>query len=567
MISPMENILILGGDTRSFLSCVRSYGKRGYTIHVAECHNPLLQKSKFIKEFLSFPDFYSNPDAWCDELNQWIVRYQYLLILPVDDSSALKMKAYLKRYPDCPSKVYLLDDPAAEIVNDKWKTYELARKVDVPVADYVVARSESDIRSFIQKHGYPFVLKPFSSFTYQNLDKKNFVEIIHSEQEYEKREDFVQKQLDLFDGILVQQYFEGVGAGIEFLAHDGKILCAFEHIRIHEPLDKTGGSSYRKSVKLDPALLAATERLVGALHYTGVGMAEYRLHLPTNTFVLIEINGRFWGSLPLAIACGMDFPANLLEMLVHQKRDFSAQYRENYYCKNLQMDHRWTMQALKRKGVAFVLAEFFKSLGRKITFRETFDERFRGDNAIFWAVVRQNLKSWISKPFCNPWTRKIRQKCLLSKRPPVDHVSSHNKVLFVCYGNICRSAFADRYRKSRTGLEDFTRSCGYYFKYGRPANKNVRRIAKEKYGLDFSGFASTKLDEELMEWADYVVCFDDKNYSYLTKHYRKHKHKVVLLGAFDQSRTFIADPYWSDESVFDQTLSRIASLIDRYLID
>lgn len=224
------------------------------------------------------------------------------------------------------------------------------------------------------------------------------------------------------------------------------------------------------------------------------------------------------------------------------------------------------MQALGCEGVFFVLGEWCKSLGRKMTCGETFDEFCRSDNAIFWSVVKDNLKSWLQKPFQNECFRRFYRKHLLKKAPPTAQISSNDKVLFVCYGNICRSAFADRYRKSRTGRDDTTKSCGYYQKHGRPANDTIQRIAKAKYGVGFTGFVSTKLDASLMEWADYVICFDDKNYRHLTKTYRKYKRKVTLLGAFDHSASFIADPYWSEEAVFEQTLDRIASLIDRYLL-
>src|SRR3546814_6270790 len=42
-------------------------------------------------------------------------------------------------------------------------------------------------------------------------------------------------------------------------------------------------------------------------------MVEYRFDRATETYVFMEINGRFWGSLPLAIAAGVPFAAGLVE--------------------------------------------------------------------------------------------------------------------------------------------------------------------------------------------------------------------------------------------------------------
>ena len=42
------------------------------------------------------------------------------------------------------------------------------------------------------------------------------------------------------------------------------------------------------------------------LNYSGVAMIEYKLNPETGDWVFIEINARFWGSLPLAVAAGAD---------------------------------------------------------------------------------------------------------------------------------------------------------------------------------------------------------------------------------------------------------------------
>ena len=42
-------------------------------------------------------------------------------------------------------------------------------------------------------------------------------------------------------------------------------------------------------------------------------MVEYKVDAATGTPYLMEINGRFWGSLQLAIDAGVDFPALLVD--------------------------------------------------------------------------------------------------------------------------------------------------------------------------------------------------------------------------------------------------------------
>jgi biotin carboxylase len=73
-----------------------------------------------------------------------------------------------------------------------------------------------------------------------------------------------------------------------------------------------GRSSLRESAPLDPTLYSASRRLLEALDWTGLAMVEFKL--AEGGPVLMEVNGRVWGSLPLAVHSGVDFPRRLAEL-------------------------------------------------------------------------------------------------------------------------------------------------------------------------------------------------------------------------------------------------------------
>ncbi|MDP9203505.1 MAG: ATP-grasp domain-containing protein, partial [Gemmatimonadota bacterium] len=58
-------------------------------------------------------------------------------------------------------------------------------------------------------------------------------------------------------------------------------------------------------------LLSRSLALLHDFSWQGVAMVEYKLNADTGVPYLMEINGRLWGSLQLAIDAGVDFP-NLL---------------------------------------------------------------------------------------------------------------------------------------------------------------------------------------------------------------------------------------------------------------
>ena len=59
--------------------------------------------------------------------------------------------------------------------------------------------------------------------------------------------------------------------------------------------------------ELNPSLMQSSLDLLRALQWQGVAMVEYRVG-PDGRAVLMEVNGRYWGTIALPISAGIDFP-------------------------------------------------------------------------------------------------------------------------------------------------------------------------------------------------------------------------------------------------------------------
>jgi predicted ATP-grasp superfamily ATP-dependent carboligase len=108
---------------------------------------------------------------------------------------------------------------------------------------------------------------------------------------------------------MVQAYAPGRGLGQMFVMKDGAAVLRFQHRRLHEWPPEGGVSTLCESVAADahPELMARSEALLREIGWEGPAMVEYRHDEATGRSVLMEINGRFWGSLPLAAAAGAPF--------------------------------------------------------------------------------------------------------------------------------------------------------------------------------------------------------------------------------------------------------------------
>jgi predicted ATP-grasp superfamily ATP-dependent carboligase len=113
---------------------------------------------------------------------------------------------------------------------------------------------------------------------------------------------------------LIQKRIEGEGQGIFALCDSGDPIALFAHRRIREKPPSGGVSVLRESIELPKEMTDHAVRLLKKVGWHGVAMVEFKVERGTGIPNLMEINGRFWGSLQLAIDAGLNFP-NLLYRL------------------------------------------------------------------------------------------------------------------------------------------------------------------------------------------------------------------------------------------------------------
>ena len=114
---------------------------------------------------------------------------------------------------------------------------------------------------------------------------------------------------------LIQEKISGPGTGLFTLYDKNRHLAIFSHQRVREKPPSGGVSVVCQSVLPDEEMIDSADRLLSAVGFTGVAMVEFKRDVKDGRAKLMEINGRFWGSLQLAIACGIDFPGLYLDYL------------------------------------------------------------------------------------------------------------------------------------------------------------------------------------------------------------------------------------------------------------
>jgi protein-tyrosine-phosphatase/predicted ATP-grasp superfamily ATP-dependent carboligase len=485
-------------------------------------------------------------------------QYKFDLVLPCDDASLLPLQLW-RRQLEGAQCIYLLGDDAYQITSNKQRTYALAEELAIPLPRQILVHTEEELRATASEFGLPIFVKPLRSAQSDDPQVRRPVVKAATAEDIQS----ISKTVLASGAALVQQYFAGVGVGVETLCRNGEVLVAFQHERVHEPLSG-GGSSYRKSVQLNPDLLEATRRLMRAMDYTGVCMVEFRCAPDSRRWVLLEINGRFWGSLPLAIAAGVDFPRYLYEMLRYGKEQFDVTYRDGIYCRNWFIDLAFLRSVLRvRKGISsrmvFLLRVLTAGVWNMVRLREHSDTLTMDDpDPALDEMTTLAMRGVVAI------LSHFRPARWYMRRRAVQGVRNSTRVLFVCKGNICRSPFAEHYLKKL--LPDLNvASAGLLPSIGRkPPTAAIEAAASRN--VDLSKHRSRVLSEEDVRSSDVVLVFEIEQFravKRLAQRYLKKAPKVYFLGALDHENPLeIADPFGRDIQVFDNAYDRIARVLD-----
>lgn len=564
MSAPTRKALVLGHDSRAFLAIIRSLGRAGIRVHVGWFRSDSVAlRSRYVTARHDLPEFREDSPQWLTALTDLMQRERYDLVIPCNDAHMTAF--HQQRAALCAAgRPYLLGEQAFDVLFDKFKTNALARSLGLTLPRERVLTAPADPAALLAEFGSPVVLKPQQSYNAGNPDDKLTVAKGYDRAGVER---FLSAMLRV-GPVAAQKNFVGIGVGVELLLDRGAPLLTFQHERVHEPL-YGGGSSYRRSVPVDPRLLEEALRLLRALDYTGVAMVEFKLDPRSGDYVFIEVNARFWGSLPLALAAGADFPLGLYQLLVEGRSRVAPHGRPGLYCRNWYHDLAWqrvNFRADKRdptlatRPLGRVLRE---ALLHTLTLRERSDTLVLDDPAPGLAEIGQivgllagKLRDAVRRRWLNTgWAR--RRLAGQARRV----LSDARRVLFVCKGNVCRSPFAEHYyRKLRPGLEIC--SAGYYPRPDRPSPAHAVTAARQ-WGLELDPHRSRVLTRDLVERHDAICVFDYENYCNVVAAFPQQSARVVYLGPLAGAQTYIADPWGGDLERFLACYREISAALDR----
>ncbi|HKW44339.1 MAG TPA: hypothetical protein VJN22_01700 [Candidatus Eremiobacteraceae bacterium] len=297
-----DTVLALGSESvRVAVPVARSLHRHGIAVDFATIGScDKVVQSRAVRATYCMPNAAIDHAAFASALLELIARERYDAVLPLTDralvaigplDAALRTRSTLM----CPPP-HIIDR-----VLDKSQTVALARAcgVRVPTSHTVASRAQLDaMRPGLR---FPLIAKGKSlhhPVGYKVQYFRTFAELCARSA----------ADAEFLPNALLQEYVGGDGLLFAVLMDRGKARSVFQHRRLTELPASGGVGVLYESEPPDPTISAQALAILQAIEWDGICCVEFRHDRATGDLWLLEVNGRYWGGLTSAIACGLDLP-------------------------------------------------------------------------------------------------------------------------------------------------------------------------------------------------------------------------------------------------------------------
>lgn len=292
-------LLVSNCHTRMGYAVTCSLTRMGHEVVAAGSHVPTMARGVHsVVGEVFYPDPFIHEDEFVRVLSSAIRDHAIDALLPVHEETFV-----VARHRHCFAPTLVIAPGFDDLMRaqDKYEVFRLANVMGVPTPMTHVLNEGFDLRHAVAALGYPLIIKPrFGSGAHG-------VVMIRTDADLPLANELMRPESN--GRLIAQEWVPGHGAGIGILTWGQRLAAVSGHKRIRE-IPISGGTSTARITFTSEPLIDAADRILSACSLQGVAMVEFRVDEETGRHWLLEINPRYWGGLPTAIASGVDFPVH-----------------------------------------------------------------------------------------------------------------------------------------------------------------------------------------------------------------------------------------------------------------
>jgi len=318
----MRKVLVTDGDYVHTLGIVRWLGRAGLDVSVigATADAPALH-SRFCRQAIVGPPP-SDTGPYLAFLERTLRQSPFDVLIPVSVTNTRLVSG--QRAQLAPLVHFEVADPRSiEIAFDKRTTYALAQELGVPYPRTIYPQSLAEVEDISTKVDYPLVIKAVLEEG-ENVVRypQNRSELLTTYAQLCKERGYQPPHLPMLQEFV---FSDDIGYSFSALYQHGECKQVFMYRELRSFPVMGGSSSYAESY-FDAELKEYGLRLLDALKWHGVAQMDFR-RASDGQLRLMEINPKFWASLEVALAAGVNFPLLLCRMAAGEELSYSEEYQ------------------------------------------------------------------------------------------------------------------------------------------------------------------------------------------------------------------------------------------------
>ncbi|HCE44150.1 MAG TPA: hypothetical protein DET40_11425 [Lentisphaeria bacterium] len=264
-------------------------------------------------------------------------------VFPV--STNTNIAVYNKAVVRFPEKFLLPPLETFYKANSKPSSMGIVAELGIPCPMTLTLKNGGNPPKALNDYGFPVVLK-LANDENLALEPQDRYGIAGSEKDAEKQWNRLKVH---GKDILVQEYLSGGGFGWSAIYdRDNRCSAEITHMRLREYPVSGGPSSYCMTVK-DDIISSYGRKILDHLKWTGPAMVEFKKN-SNGEIRFLEINPRYWGSLPLARHAGINIPYIHYQLLTGIIGKLDGRYMGGVKTKFRGMDLMAGLQELEKSS-------------------------------------------------------------------------------------------------------------------------------------------------------------------------------------------------------------------------
>lgn len=298
-----ETLLLTNASSRTSYAALKNLTKYGIKTFVSDTSiYGMSQFSRYSSGYAKYSSFYKDENIFLNEIKNIIEKNNISLIIPSHNETEIFAK---NRKNFSKESMRLIPKFShVELFNNKKLSYEYVEKLGIRTPKRVVYESPDEIAEKLKKIG---IKKTVVKLLTGNSSKGVFYANNEIETENLVKELIEKFNLQANRYPQIEEKIYGKGYGCSVLYWEGEQIANSTHKRLREKI-ATGGTSTLRQIVKNEKIEEVTKKIFDSIEYHGLAMCEFKYDEVNDMLWFIEVNPRMWGSIPVAIDSGVEYP-------------------------------------------------------------------------------------------------------------------------------------------------------------------------------------------------------------------------------------------------------------------